>query len=203
MSTTLIKPLLGLVCILLAGCAGSPATTSDEPKTAAKQPSKPVEVDPKIANEYKIAVATLKQGKESEALAQFKAISDKSPQLSGAFVNQGLIYLHKAQFTEAEKVLTQAVNANSNNLAAQLYLGVALRELGKFDKAEQAYKKAIQLDDNNADAHLNLGILYDIYLNDLNHALEQYEKYQSLTNSKDEQVVKWIADVKLRQSKAK
>lgn len=202
MSKTLTKLLLSIVCIALTGCAGSPSSP-DSGKTAAKQPSKPVDVDPQIANQYKLALATLKQGNETEALKQFKAIGDKAPQLAGAFINQGLIYLHKAQFADAEKALTQAVTANSNNTAAQLYLGVALRELGKFDKAEQAYQKAIQLDDNNANAHLNLGILYDIYLNDLNHALEQYEKYQSLTNSKDEQIAKWIADVKLRQSKAK
>ncbi|MBI3562794.1 MAG: tetratricopeptide repeat protein [Gammaproteobacteria bacterium] len=201
MSMPLIKPAWVLSLALLTACA----STGPTPKSAQSTPAaaQALNVDPQIAAQYHRAVQILKTGAGDEALAQFNAIVAKAPQLSGAYLNIGLIHLQKKRYAEAEIAFNQAINANATHAVAQNYLGVALREQGKFDKAEQAYQRALQLDDSYADAHLNLGILYDIYLNDLPRALEQYEKYQSLTNNKDEQVTKWIADIKLRQSKTK
>lgn len=200
----MLKPLTSLLLVLslamLTACASSPAVNDS---AAAKPASKPVDVSPEITAMYQTAVTSLKNGSDSAALAQFTAVTTKAPQLAGAYINIGLIHLKKQRFTEAEAAFNQAINANNQNAQAQNYLGVTLREQGKFAKAKEAYQKAVQLDNNYADAHLNLGILYDIYLYDLAHALEQYEKYQSLTDNKDEQVSKWIADIKLRQSKTK
>ena len=49
-----------------------------------------------------------------------------------------------------------------------------------------------------AGAYLNLGILFDIYLQDLVKALQEYEKYQSLTQQEDSQVAGWIVDIQRR-----
>ncbi len=193
----LINSLPALLLMLLAGCASSPSTDN----SAGLATSKPVDVSPEIAAQYKSAVASLKSGADEKALAQFNAIIAKAPQLSSAYVNVGLIHLKKQRYADAELAFNQAINANNRNAMAQNFLGVTLREQGKFDKALQAYQQALQLDNNYADAHLNLGVLYDIYLNNLSQAQEQYEKYQNLTDNKDEQVSKWIADIKLRQSK--
>jgi len=200
----MLKPLTNLLLILnlgvLTGCAGSP--TAETPATTAPA-TKPVDISPEITALYNSAVTSLKSGADATALAQFTTLTAKAPQLAGAYINIGLIHLKKQRYKEAEIAFNQAINANNQNAQAQNYLGVTLRELGKFDKAQQAYQQALQLDNNYAEAHLNLGILFDIYLNDLAHALEQYEKYQSLADGKDEQVSKWIADIKLRQSKTK
>ena len=202
----MLKPLTSLLLLMslaiMAGCAGSPTAESGATSSTSAK-SVPVDVTPEIAAMYKSAVNSLKNGADDTALAQLNAVIAKAPQVAGAYINIGLIHLKKQRFVEAEIAFNQAINANNQNAQAQNYLGVTLREQGKFDKAQQAYQHALQLDNNYADAHLNLGILYDIYLNDLSHALEQYEKYQSLTDNKNDQVSKWIADIKLRQSKGK
>ncbi len=199
----MLKPLTNLLLLmslaLLTACAGSPTANNSPVATI----SKPVDVSPEIMAQYQTAIASLKSGADSTALAQFTAVTTKAPQLAGAYINIGLIHLKKQRYTEAEIAFNQAINANKQNALAQNYLGVTLREQGKFDKARQAYQQALQIDNNYADAHLNLGILFDIYLNDLPKAQEHYEKYQSLTDGKDEQVSKWITDIKQRQSKAK
>lgn len=197
----MLKPLTSalpaLLLVLLYGCASSPSMDG----ASSSSNTKPVDVSPEIVAQYTSAVATLKSGADDKALSQFNAILAKAPQLSGAYVNIGLIHMKKQRYADAELAFNQAINVNNHNIQAQNYLGVALREQGKFDKALKAYQQALQLDNNYADAHLNLGILYDIYLNDLSQALDQYEKYQNLTDNKDDQVSKWIADIKLRQSK--
>lgn len=210
----MLKPFIRLMCLLtgvvVAGCAGSPKTdvepkadakplTAKAKKAAAKHP----EVNPQTALQYERALTALKNGADDDALAQFKAITEKTPNLAGPFINIGLIHLKKNRYAEAELAFTQAAAANEDNPAAHTYLGVALREQGKFDKAGNAYEQALAADEKYPDAHLNAGILYDIYLNELGRALAHYEKYQSLTDNKDEQVAKWIADIKLRQSRAK
>jgi hypothetical protein len=46
-------------------------------------------------------------------------------------------------------------------------------------------------------AHYNLGVLNELYLQRLDDALMHFEKYQEL-GGEDEQVGKWIADLKRR-----
>ena len=60
----------------------------------------------------------------------------------------------------------------------------------------------IKIDSKYARAHLNLGILFDLYLQDLEKALQQYRKYQKLTSDENTQVAGWIIDIeRRRQSK--
>ena len=128
-------------------------------------------------------------------------ITRKYPSLAGPFTNLGLVYIKKGKFTEAKQALLQATTIKPGDAVAYNHLGVAYRELGEFKQAQQAYEEALKLKPDYADAHLNIGILYDVYLNDLNQALLQYQQYQSLSNSPDPKVEKWIVDLKRRVSK--
>ena len=72
-----------------------------------------------------------------------------------------------------------------------------LRRQGKFGEAEAAYLKAVTASPDYALAHYNLGVLYELYLQRLDAALQHYERYQAVTGE-DKQVAKWIADLKRR-----
>ncbi|TNF35859.1 MAG: tetratricopeptide repeat protein [Gammaproteobacteria bacterium] len=72
------------------------------------------------------------------------------------------------------------------------------REKGEFNESRTMYQNAIKLKSDYAIAHLNLGILYDLYLHDLQQALEQYQNYQKMTNNNDKLVDKWIIDLEQR-----
>ncbi len=197
MSKRYSNPLLGLCFVALSACGNAPKPSTAKSESPAAI-AKAIDVDPQIAAQYQRAVATLKSGDDNNALVQFQSVAEKAPQLAGAFINMGLIHLHKKRYQDAEQALLQATTVKPNDAVAQNHLGIVLREQGKFDKAGQAYQQALQIDPNYANAHLNIAVLYDIYLSDLPNALQHYEKYQSLTDNKDEQVPKWIADVKQR-----
>ena len=201
MSKRYSNPLPWLCLLSLAACSSAPtqnSAKSNSPAAIAK--AKAVDVSPQIVALYQRAVATLKSGDENNALIQFQSIAEKAPQLAGPFINMGLIHLRKQRYQDAEQALLQATTINPNDAVAQNHLGIVMREQGKFDKAGAAYQQALQIDPNYANAHLNIAVLYDIYLNDFPKALQHYEKYQALTDNKDDQVPKWIADVKQRLS---
>ena len=73
-----------------------------------------------------------------------------------------------------------------------------LRQRGQFAQARKAYEKALGINAAYASAHLNLGILNDLYLQNLDTALQHYQRYQVLTGDSDKQVAKWIIDLERR-----
>ena len=78
------------------------------------------------------------------------------------------------------------------------HIGILERRKGNFENALQAYQRAIEIDAKYARVHLNLGILFDLYLQDLEKALQHYRLYQTLTNDENEQVAGWIVDIERR-----
>jgi len=79
-------------------------------------------------------------------------------------------------------------NFKARNLRAQLY-----REQAKFSEAEAEYKAIIELWGAYLPAYKNLGILYDLYMGKLAPALEQYRRFDELSEGSDKQVKGWIA----------
>jgi tetratricopeptide (TPR) repeat protein len=61
--------------------------------------------------------------------------------------------LAKGKYEEAEKLYHDALNANSNDVAARVGYGMALSRGFKLDRADQELNKALQLDPHNAMAH--------------------------------------------------
>lgn len=182
-----------LFCAVLIGCASG--TGGDAGTTTAAPPA---DVDSSTIAAYKKALNALQNGREDAAIAQFSAITQTHPNLAGAYINLGIIYIGKGRYEEAEKQLVQATAVKPNDPIAQTHLGIAYRHLGKFSEARQAYDLALKSDPKYPIAHLNAGILYDIYLNDLSRALNHYQQYQALTNGNDKLVDKWIIDLTRR-----
>ena len=189
-----IKTVALLGCLGLAACASGPSTPSGEKASNVK-------VDPQAQVEFNQALQAIKSGRDDDALLTLTGLSRKYPSLAGPFTNMGLIYIKKGKYPEAKQALLQATTIKPDDAVAYNHLGVAYRELGEFKQAQQAYEQALKLKPDYADAHLNIGILYDVYLNDLNQALQHYQQYQSLKGSPDDKVEKWIIDLKRRVSK--
>ena len=176
---------------VLAGCTGMP------PKPPHDTPEAHRNTDP-VQTDYRLALNDLKAGKDDDALALFKTLTQAHPELATAYVNIGLIELKKGDLKAAESALLNAAALKPELAVTHNELGVVYRRLGRFDEAEAAYLKALQCEPEYAGAHLNLGILYDIYLNKLDDALAQYESYQALTGGGNDLVNKWIIDIKQR-----
>ncbi len=147
---------------------------------------------------YAEAISALKNNETALAAKILQQLSVDTPEQPYVFTNLGLAYLRLKNNESAEQAFRQAIEQNKLDAVAHNHLGILQRQQGKFDDALERYQRAIDIDGGYARAHLNLGILFDIYLQDLDKALEQYQRYQSLTKPEDTQVSAWIVDIERR-----
>lgn len=214
---------LRLACLLAAGvlvtaCATTepppqvPATAPEPPSpsaVAARQAmaereaarSEKSQVAPAVQSAFDAARQALAAGHVAEAERGFAALTKSNPELSGPHANLGLIHRQAGKSAEAVAELEKAVELSPLRAELHSQLGLAYRMTGDFAKARAAYERAIALDAAYAPAVLNLGILYDLYLWDGERALEFYDRYMQLTPGGDEQVKRWISDLRNRGQK--
>jgi len=207
MSTFNSKAILVLALLLLAACQSALKTTpKPEPAVEQAPASEASATEPAAEPEpvdfyqqfYTEAVASLKRGDTEEAIELLLQVSTGAPEKPYVFTNLGLAYFKLQKMDLAEQAFQEAISRSKKDAVAYNHLGILLRYKGQFEEARKYYQRAITIDSDYANAHLNLGILFDIYLQDLNLALKQYEKYQSLTGAEDKQVAGWIADIQRR-----
>jgi Flp pilus assembly protein TadD len=144
---------------------------------------------------YVAGLDALKAGEIRFAIELLEQVSISAPEFEHVFTNLGLAYFKQKNYDDAALALHRAIKSDPNDAIAYNHLGIIKRLQGQFDSARQTYQKAIQIDNTYASAYLNLGILYDIYLQDLEQALQQYKRYQALTGNDSNSVGKWIIDI--------
>ena len=76
----------------------------------------------------------------------------------------------------------------------------ARKAAGQTQEAAQLYEAWIAANDSplRCVALFNLGVLLDLYLRREAEALEQYEAYQALVPAPDEEVGRWVVDLRRR-----
>jgi tetratricopeptide (TPR) repeat protein len=151
---------------------------------------------------YLQAIAALKSGDTESALELLTRLSREAPEKPRLFTNIGLAYFSNEQADRAEQAFRQALKLDPNDAISHNHLGILKRRKGLFQEALIQYQRAIEIDYSYASAHLNLGILFDLYLQDLEKALQQYQEYQLLSGEENTQVSGWIVDIERRLKKA-
>ena len=207
--TNRMVPLAALaVCLSLAGCeslmlapaeapAQAPKPVKAEPPAPKPAPLEPV-ASPESRALYQQALTALAAGRFQEAERALLVVAQREPRLAGPHANLGILYGRTGRPAQALASLGEAVRLNPDRAAYYNELGVISRREGKFDDARRYYAKALDLDPTYAYAHLNIGILYDLYLQDSEKAMQHYERYQELTPGEAGTVKKWIADLQQR-----
>ena len=181
----------GILLLVLQGCMTTPLTEGDAQGVQVTAP-------PEVQAEFTRAVEMLKSGQRGVALQLFQHLAQRYPQLAGVRVNIGIIQLQNNKTKDAIATLKRAIQINPANVSAHHHLGIAYRQAGQFSEAKDSYLQALKLSPDYANAHLNLGILYDIYLQQLDEALEHYKQFQRLSGTEDKQVSKWVIDLERR-----
>lgn len=171
------------LALYLAGCGT--AVRHDRP-AAAEDPA------------YGKITSAMQAGDYAHALPLLEKRVAAAPEDIDSSVNLAIAYRETGDLEKALETLETAAEKAPDNAAVQHQLGIVHRQLGHFDHALEAYKNAIRIDSGYALPHRNLGVLYDIYLQQPDAALAEYQRYLELTGSEDKEVAGWVADLKRR-----
>lgn len=182
---------------------GGPEKEQQEQSQLPELPDNPYMFNrPDVSDEVKLwfaeALLELEQGNLDVAEQHLKDIHEQHPGLSGPVLNLGVIAARRGQLEQAMALFNQSLAINPNNLEAYNQIGVLYRQQGEFHKAEEYYRAALAIWPGYAPAQLNLGILYELYLGQLEQALEEYRGYLRLKAGQDRRVEGWIADLSRR-----
>lgn len=189
-----LKLLVAAVVLSAAGCAST--GSREEGKSAAENGAQ-AEIPPQAQTLFEQAVSVMAAGDYVEAELRLKEFLLNYPAYPGAYVDLAIIQAKNGDDEAAQQSIDAALALNPNYPPALNQQGMLLRRKGKFSEAEAAYLKAVTAAPDYALAHYNLGVLNELYLQHLDAALQHFETYQELVGG-DEEVEKWIADLKRR-----
>lgn len=194
------RMLIVAATLILCGCAGQgskrPAAivTSD---SSGFSISEATGVSGWIRSDFAKANRAFEEGEVDRGIELLTQIAESSPELSAVHINLGIAYQRAEEFERAEASLLQALAVNPRHPVALNELGIVYRRTGRFDEARNSYEAALELQPTFHFVRKNLAILCDLFVFDLQCALEHYESYRAAVPD-DTNVEIWIADLRNR-----
>jgi Flp pilus assembly protein TadD len=194
--------LLILAGLLLTACA----TTTEKPR-----PTSRVDVQENVGFtiteaspvpdrerlDYSQAIAQLEDGNHAQGIALLIEVAEAAPDAAAPRIDLGIAENEAGNLEAAEKHLLQALELSPDHPVAYNELGIVYRKTGRFQEARQAYETALSIFPGYHYARRNLGVLCDLYLGDLECALDAYNAYMATVPS-DPEATMWIADIRNR-----
>ncbi len=116
------------------------------------------------------------------------------PDATVPYIDLGIAYRRSGQLEKSEEALDTAALLSPDHPIVHNELGIIYRETGRFDEARASYERALAVFADFHFARRNLAVLCDLYLADLQCALEHYRAFLEAAGS-DAEVEIWIADV--------
>lgn len=186
--------LLWILCLslMMVSCA----IETREP--AEKEPAKveKIIISEQAQQQFDEALKLLDEKHYEQAVNILNQLVKEESRFAAPFVNLGMVYKRMGDPAKAEENLRRAVDIDLGNAQANNELGMLYRKQGRFADARKAYENALADHPDYLPALQNLGILCDLYMGDLECALNQYEKYLDIEDNKNIKI--WITDLKRR-----
>jgi len=198
---------LATVLSVLAGCATdgkAPAPVAHEPSVARLEDGREgfiitevPQMDEMSRKDFNQAVAMLKDQNNSRAIELLEKVIAQSPGISAPYIDIAIAYQRIGKPEQAEEHLKTALKLFPEHPVASNEYGLLYRKTGRFAEARLVYERAIARFPGYYPLHRNLGILCDLYLDDSECALKQFEIY-SERRPADAQVKIWISELRMR-----
>ncbi len=118
-------------------------------------------------------VAHYRQGRLDDAIHEFQAALDTTPDIAEAHVGLGAAYAQQGRLNDAIREFQDALRINPNFAEAHYSLGAAYHQQGCEDEAVQAYQAALRINPEHAMARCNLGVVYK-QLGRLDEAIREF-----------------------------
>lgn len=128
------------------------------------------------------------------------ALQGDPPNRAKALANLGAALIGDGRYEKAVAALEEAKSIDPRQYQTRFNLGRAYTKLGRLQDARLSYMAAGQLAPDNPDVPYNLGILYEIYLNQPEDALDAYRDYLAKGGAEATRVQVWITAIELRQA---
>ena len=148
--------------------------------------------------QFQRGVVAMQNSNWSAAKTEFTGLAKDHPELSGPLLNLGIIARQKGDLKSAKQHFSHAIEVNPTNQEAYNQLALLYRKQGEFKQAEATFLQAIKVWPGYANVQLNLGILYELYMGEMESALEHYQNYQQLQSEPDRKIAGWIIDLQRR-----
>jgi len=151
-------------------------------------------------NDFERALQRLAQEDYEAGIALLVEVTEAAPTATTPYIDLAIAYERVNDLANAEASLEKALALNPRHPVALNELGIVYRRTGRFAEARASYERTLALYPNFHFARRNLAILCDVYLADLDCALEHYQLYAKAVPG-DEAAAMWIADLRTRAGK--
>jgi Flp pilus assembly protein TadD len=186
--------------LALAGCLASapqrpaPVEVQDE---SGFMITEEVRVSAEVRADFDRAMELLEQERYAPGIALLVKVTERAPEVTAAHIDLGIAYRESGDLEKAEASIRRALELNPRHPVAHNEMGMLCRRTGRFKAARMHYEQALAVHPGFHYARRNLAVLCDVYLADLQCALENYELYAKAVPD-DEEATMWIADLRNR-----
>ena len=150
---------IAMAVVVMIGFAGVSAAQQVPKPTAPTKTAAPLTPEETVG--LRAGIALEGQGKFDDAIAQFKPLLDKNPDLAMALYETALCYQAKKDYDKAMEMALKAADYNGDSLALSLALiGTILDQRGQPKDAVEFYGGAAALVPDPASIYYNQAITY-------------------------------------------
>ena len=192
--------ILGLFCLVLAGCAASPSlSVSTSESTTQKRQA--VQADP-LTEEQQAVMNKARQAMNEErweaAIESLESLERQRPEVAEIHASLAWIARQQGNSDQAMAAYRTAFDLDPGDAVSANNLALLLREQSQFLEAVTLLQEGLRYSPDTADLHYNLAVIAELYLLDLELALAHYRKFRALTEQEGQLVAGWIADLERR-----
>ena len=184
---------LALIALLLVASACSQSNVQPQTAAAPKQ----IAVAESVKLMFIQALTHLEEEKYDQGIALLEELTAKEKRLAAPYVNLGIAYSRTGNTKMAEHNFSKALKLDIGHAVANNELGLLYRKTGRFKAARTVYRNALVQHPDYLPVRKNLGILCELYLQDLECALEQYQAYLQYEPD-EETVARWALEIQQR-----